>query len=92
MKARILFLLGMLLVSLSTSMALFAQQDTPAEDNSAESEQSSTPSEPGANDDIVTADAAPVADPEETPVASNEDFNPSVQISEDLSVSFPVDI
>lgn len=49
-------------------------------------------------EDMLTAEAAAGANETETtavtttPSNSNEDFVPTIQISEDLSVSFPVDI
>ena len=70
---------------------LLAQQDA---EPVAEAGTDNLPVNSEAEDDIVPGEntVVPAEPADDTPIASNEDFNPSVQISEDLSVSFPVDI
>lgn len=71
---------------------LHAQQDAEPVEETGTGE--AAPADTETEDDIILSEStdAPAESEEDTPIASNEDFNPSVQISEDLSVSFPVDI
>ena len=69
-----------------------SRKQAPRGNTEAAAEQEGSESE--ADEELILTNTE---EPEDTetpapPVASNEDFNPSVQISEDLSVSFPVDI
>ena len=74
--------------------ALGAEAETAAtEEEETAAEQPST--DEAATDAAQSDDTADAADNEEArtpPLNPNEPFVPSVQISEDLSVSFPVDI
>jgi hypothetical protein len=86
MKTLTAFFLTLSVLSLLSASSLLAQEKSPTADAATQLDQSAA-LEP-------QAETAPTpAEGDNAPsVTNNEDFNPSVQISEDLSVSFPVDI
>jgi hypothetical protein len=90
MIQRILLLILLLLGGIASlagaeddSSAAAAEPDAPAETAAIEAE------DPELAEEIRAAEAAAATAP---PLDPNESFIPTVQISEDLSVSFPLDI
>ena len=100
----IVFPLSILLLVTSAGVAVFAAE-TAAPANSADAEPQASADNDQTTEEMLAAEAALEAEEAKkraatagdttaasTPAPSNEDFVPTVQISEDLSVSFPVDI
>ena len=97
MTAHKTLFLALILLAGAASFPLLAQeteQDADASDSTAATAENPQEPQQGADEELILAEDETPENTEaaEPPVASNEDFNPSVQISEDLSVSFPVDI
>lgn len=75
-----------LIGSLLFSTAVLAQEPAPQPTSAEEAVASA------AADDVARADAQPPASDDPAPVSAGDDYTPTESISEDLSVSFPVDI
>ena len=99
----IVFSLSISLLAAGAGVAVFAAE-TAAPANSADAEPQASADNDQTTEEMLAAEAALQAEEAKTraatgdttaastPAPSNEDFVPTVQISEDLSVSFPVDI
>jgi hypothetical protein len=90
-------ILSAFLLSVLAGHVAGAESEAPAADAADETAEESGADDGAAPEDIDAAmaeeiRAAEAAAADAPPVDSNEPFIPSVQISEDLSVSFPVDI
>ena len=98
-----IILSGMLL---GNAVVLYAAEEAPAETPAADTSEDQTAEEmlaaeaaleaqeaaAGENDAAEPATAGTAETDEPDPSIADEDFVPTIQISEDLSVSFPVDI
>lgn len=89
--------LSLLISALSGATALAAEpRDDAEEPVTEETEQAAAVNEDDADaaleEEIRAADEQAASNATPTPAGRNESFIPTVQISEDLSVSFPVDI
>lgn len=89
-------MLPLLLASLLTAGSVHAAEpaEAPAVETADADAAATTDAERDAalEEEIRAADEAAVSDATPAPAGRNESFIPTVQISEDLSVSFPVDI